>query len=152
MSLEILEKVKDFLIRAVKDESFRTQLMSEKVEEVKKVMTDSGYNFSQEEFETATIQILDLKESGEFHELSEEELVSAVGGWGKDFQWRKIVPKYPIFQPMYGIVIEPPEDEYPKPEPEPLPYPDPQPMYGIVIGPPIDIQPMYGVIKPPELI
>ncbi|MGD1704257.1 Nif11-like leader peptide family RiPP precursor [Dapis sp. BLCC M229] len=152
MSLEILEKVKDFLIRVVKDESFRTQLMSEKVEEVKKVMTDSGYNFSQEEFETATIQILDLKESGEFHELSEDELVSAVGGWRKDFGWKKIFPKYPIFQPMYGIVIEPPEDEYPKPEPEPLPYPDPQPMYGIVIGPPIDMQPMYGVIKPPELI
>ncbi|MGD1713667.1 Nif11-like leader peptide family natural product precursor [Dapis sp. BLCC M172] len=47
MSLEILEKVKDFLIKVVKDESFRTQLMSEKVEEVRKVMTDSGYNFSQ---------------------------------------------------------------------------------------------------------
>ncbi|MGD1805224.1 Nif11-like leader peptide family RiPP precursor [Dapis sp. BLCC M126] len=148
MSLEILEKVKDFLIRVVKDESFRTQLMSEKVEEVRKVMTDSGYNFSQEEFETASIQILDLKELGEFHELSEEELVSAVGGWGKDFWWRKRFPKDPIFQPMYGVVIQPP----PKPEPEPLPYPEPQLMYGIVISPPIDIQPMYGVIKPPELI
>jgi predicted ribosomally synthesized peptide with nif11-like leader len=146
MSLTILEKVKDFLIRLVKDESFRAQLMSEKVEEVRKVMADSGYNFSQEEFETAAIQILDLKESGEFHELSEEELVGAFGGI------TSISDR--VIQPLYGVIYWPPEG-HPKPRPRPWPRPkpiDPQPMYGIVIEP-IDspVQPMYGVIQPKEL-
>jgi len=130
MSLEILEKVKDFLIKFVKDESFRTQLMSHEVEAARKAMADSGYNFSQDEFETAALKILDLKESGEFHELTEEELVGAVGGLS--YAW--------------------PPQEYPKELPEPKPYPcpkpiDPQPMYGVIIKP-IDpiVQPMYGVI------
>jgi len=130
MSLEILEKVKDFLIKFVKDESFRAQLMSDEVEAVRKAMADSGYHFSQDEFETAAVKILDLKESGEFHELSEEELVGAVGGLS--YVW-------------------PPQD-YPKELPERKPYPwpkpiDPQPMYGVIIEP-IDpiAQPMYGVI------
>ncbi len=142
MSLTILEKVKEFLIRLVKDESFRTQLMSDKVEEVRKVMADSGYNFSQEEFETAAIKILDLKESGEFHELSEEELVGAFGGWAFS---------EPIVQPLYGVVIKPPEDGYPKPDPQPYPKPRPRP-FPCVCKPPIDIQPMYGVIQPRELL
>ncbi len=143
MSLEILEKVKDFLIRVVKDESFRTQLMNEKVEEVKKVMTDSGYNFSQEEFETATIQILDLKESGEFHELSEEELVSTVSGGFRKWNWHKWT--WPIdIQPAYGVVIEPIE-------PKPDPWPTPQPLYGVVIEP-IEAVAMYGVVISDDLI
>ncbi|BAY12285.1 Nif11-like leader peptide family RiPP precursor [Calothrix sp. NIES-2098] len=142
MSLEILEKVKEFLIRLVKDEDFRQQLMSEKIDEVKKFIADSGYNFSQEEFETATIKILELKELGEFHELTEQELLGAVGGFTKRY---KPLPEEPIAQPMYGIIIEPIGI-------------DPQPMYGIVIEPiepikPIDPQPMYGIIiSDPELL
>jgi len=134
MSLEILEKVKDFLIRLVKDESFRAQLMSEKVEEVRKVMADSSYNFSQEEFETAAIQILDLKESGEFHELSEEELVGAVGGlttnkiyWQRPCKWCP-KPKPIDPQPLYGVVIEPIEPI------DPIKPPIIQPMYGVIVA------------------
>jgi predicted ribosomally synthesized peptide with nif11-like leader len=145
MSLTILEKVKEFLIKLVKDESFRTQLMSDKVEEVRKVMADSGYNFSQEEFETAAIQILDLKELGEFHELSEEELLGAFGGLSE------LTISEPIVQPLYGVVIRPPEDGYPKPDPKPYPKPRPRP-FPCVCKPPIDIQPMYGVIEPTELL
>ncbi|MEC4813248.1 MAG: Nif11-like leader peptide family RiPP precursor [Scytonema sp. PMC 1069.18] len=141
MSLEILEKVKDFLIKLVKDEAFRTQLMSEKVEDVKKALEDSGYRFSQKEFETAAIKILELKESGEFNDLSEEELVGAFGGItgiGDRF-----------VQPLYGVIYWPPE-EYPIPFPKPRPKPiDIQPMYGVVIDPPL--QPLYGVITPTEL-
>ncbi|WP_375473841.1 Nif11-like leader peptide family natural product precursor [uncultured Nostoc sp.] len=48
MSLEILEKVKRFIIRLVKDEAFRAQLMSDQIDEVIKVMEEGGYNFSQE--------------------------------------------------------------------------------------------------------
>ena len=125
MSVEILEQVKNFLVRLVKDEAFRLQLMSEKVEEVKRLMTDGGYNFSQEEFETAAIKILELKELGHFEDLSEEELVGAVGGLR--YHW---FPKdYPAYPP------------YPRPFPKPI---DPQPLYGVVIDPPV--QAMYGVI------
>jgi predicted ribosomally synthesized peptide with nif11-like leader len=129
MSLEIFEKVKDFLIKLVKDEAFRSQLMSEKAEEVKKTLENGGYNFSQEEFETAAIQILELKESGDFDELSEEELVGAFGGI------TSISDR--VIQPLYGVIYWPPEG-HPKPRPRPWPKPipiDPQPLYGIVIDP-----------------
>ncbi|MEJ6484838.1 Nif11 family protein [Nostoc punctiforme UO1] len=143
MSLAIFEKVKEFLIRIVKDEAFRSQLMSEKAEEVKKALENGGYNFSQKEFETAAIQILELKELGEFHDLSEEELVGAFGGLTSMSDR--------IAQPLYGVIYWPPEEEYPKPTPKPWPI-DPQPMYGIVIDP-LDppLQPMYGVVIPAEL-
>jgi predicted ribosomally synthesized peptide with nif11-like leader len=143
MSREILEKVKGFLIQLVKDESFRTQLMSEKIEEVKKVMADSGYNFSQDEFEKATIKILELKELGQFQDLTEDELVGAVGG---------LTTESPIFQPLYGVIIDPPEGVHPKPRPFPLPYPRPRPRPCICKKPPIDVQPMYGVIRPTEYL
>lgn len=136
MSLDILEKVKKFLVRIVKDEDFRTQLMSDQIDEVKKVMADGGYNFSQEEFETAAIQILELKESGEFADLSEEELVGAFGGLRiKDER---------VIQPLYGVIYWPP-----KPWPRPKPWPQPQPLYGIVLDPPV--QALYGVVVPREV-
>ncbi len=134
MSLEIFEKVKDFLVKLVKDEAFRSQLMSEKAEEVKNALENGGYNFSQQEFETAAITILELKELGEFHELSEEELVGALGGISR------INDR--VIQPMYGVIYWPPKG-YPKGI---KPKPDPQPMYGIVIEPPV--QALYGVVAP----
>lgn len=139
MSLEIFEKVKDFLVKLVKDEAFRNQLMSEKAEEVKNALENGGYNFSQQEFETAAITILELKELGEFHELSEEELVGVLGGI------TSINDR--VIQPLYGVIYWPPKG-YPKPGIKPKPI-DPQPMYGIVIDPPI--QAMYGVVAPSEL-
>ncbi|KAF3888917.1 MULTISPECIES: Nif11-like leader peptide family RiPP precursor [Nostocales] len=139
MSLEIFEKVKDFLVKLVKDEAFRTQLMSGKAEEVKKALENGGYNFSQQEFETAAIQILELKELGEFHELSEEELVGAFGGI------TSINDR--VIQPLYGVIYWPPKGCL-KPCIKPKPI-DPQPMYGIVIDPPV--QALYGVVAPSEL-
>ncbi len=142
MSLAIFEKVKEFLIRIVKDETFRNQLMSEKVEEVKKALENGGYNFSQAEFETAAIKILELKEQGEFQDLSEEELVGAFGGLTRNNDL--------IVQPLYGVIYWPP-DKHPKPWPKPRPI-DPQPLYGIVISPIYQpVQPLYGVVIPQEL-
>jgi predicted ribosomally synthesized peptide with nif11-like leader len=139
VSLEIFEKVKDFLVQLVKDDAFRTQLMSEKAEEVKKALENGGYNFSQQEFETAAISILELKELGEFHELSEEELVGALGGISRI--------KDTLIQPLYGVIYWPPKG-YPKPGIKPKPI-DPQPMYGIVIDPPV--QALYGAVVQSEL-
>ncbi|MDJ0735961.1 MAG: Nif11-like leader peptide family natural product precursor [Nostocaceae cyanobacterium] len=135
MSLEILGKVKEFLTKIVKDENFRTELTNKTRDEVKKVMADGGYNFSKEEFETAALQILELKEQGEFHELTEEELVGAVGG----------LTKLTIIDavPMYGIppiwdIWNPIIEEYPKPkeeEPKPCkPWMCYQAMYGASIS------------------
>ncbi|MEH2000528.1 MAG: Nif11-like leader peptide family RiPP precursor [Nostoc sp.] len=135
MSLAIFEKVKEFLIRLVKDEAFRTQLMSDQIDEVIKVMEKGGYNFSQEEFETASIKILELKELGQFEDLSEEELVGAFGGLTS-------TPDR-VLQPLYGVVvlphegsIKPPIKWIPRPRPKPWPQPiviHPQPVYGVVV-------------------
>ncbi|MDJ0796785.1 MAG: Nif11-like leader peptide family natural product precursor [Calothrix sp. MO_167.B12] len=138
MSNNIVEKVKDFLVRLVKDESFRAKLTNKKIEEVRKVMAESGYTFSQNEFEKAAIKILEFKELGEFHDLTEEELVGAVGGLTKDQL------SYDIeIQPMYGIIIWPPKDEEPKPDCKPwMCY---QAMYGVVVH---DLELSEGVIHP----
>ena len=134
MSLAIFDKVKEFIIRIVKDEDFRTQLMSDKIDEVIKLMEEGGYDFSQEEFETASIKILELKELGQFDNLSEEELVGAFGGLTST--------NIPIAQPLYGIVVSPPEECVKPPikwipRPLPKPFPQPQPMYGIILNPTI---------------
>jgi len=131
MSLEIFEKVKEFLVRLIKDQDFRAQLQTETIDEFRKVMQDSGYNFSQEEFETATIKILELKELGGFHELSEEELVGVVGGY---------VGKHPTIQPMYGVVISP----HPKPCPKSCLKPCPKPIVKLPLNQPI--QAVYGAV------
>lgn len=140
---EILEKVKDFLVKLVKDEAFRTKVMSGKVEDAGKFLQETGYNFSQEEFEIAAIKILELKELGEFNELSEAELVGVVGGIAR------IAPEEGV-QPTYEITY-PPFKWYPKPWPRPLPKPLPQPHYGIIISP-LDppVQALYGVIVSPD--
>jgi predicted ribosomally synthesized peptide with nif11-like leader len=145
MSLEIFEKFKDFLIRLVKDEAFRSQLMSDKVEEVRKALEDGGYNFSQEEFETSAIKILELKESGEFDELSEEELLGAFGGI------TSIATEASIIDWNSKGRLKPLPRPFPKPWPKPCLKPCAQPMYGIIVSP-IDppIQAMYGVIVSPS--
>ncbi len=155
MSLEIFEKVKDFLIRVVKDEEFRTQLMSDKVEEVRKAIADGGYNFSQEEFEAAAIKILELKELGQFDDLSEDELLGAVGGVTDT-----TANTSSLKLPWYPYPWRHPSPS-PTPIPSPTPVPGPQPLYGIVVGPsvpPVVIdpkppiaQPSYGVIITPAI-
>lgn len=137
MSLEILEKVKNFLIRLVKDEAFRTQLMSDKIDEVIKVMEEGGYNFSQEEFETASIKILELKESGLFEDLSEEELVGAFGGL--------TTTNNIVARPLYGCVVSPPEECVKPPTIKCIHKPYPQPLCGIIVKNP-PIQAVYGAV------
>jgi len=122
MSVGLLERVKEFLVRLVKDQAFRSQLENSTIDERNKFLQDAGYNFSKEEFETATIQVLDLKEQGKFTQLSEEELVAAVGGLVKN-------PPHP--QPLYGVVRKP----WPT---NPIDNPIVQPMYGVIA--PLDEQ------------
>lgn len=114
MSVNLFERLKEFLVRAVKDQSFRTQLDNGTVEERQQVLKEAGYIFSKEEFETAAIRVLESKERGEFNDLNEEELAGVLGGF--------VGGKYPIIQPMYGAILWPPKDWVP------------QPMYGVVVA------------------
>lgn len=134
MSFTILEKAKEFLVRLVKDETFRAQLMSEKAEEVRQVLEDGGYKFSQAEFETAAIKILELKDNGGFDELSEQELVGAIGG-----VTTLAVNNFEAIA-IYGSVIPwPPENGHPipptrpHPRPRPKPFPPVQALYGVIV-------------------
>ncbi|MDJ0796783.1 MAG: Nif11-like leader peptide family natural product precursor [Calothrix sp. MO_167.B12] len=133
MSKTIVEKVKDFLIRLVKDESFRIQLTNKKVEEVKKVLADSGYTFSQNEFEKAAIKILEFKELGEFHDLTEEELVGAVGGYYNVYANKDVDIDLDIDQD-FDVTID--LDKV-------IELPDDPGIYGIA---------MYGAVIPPDAI
>jgi len=101
MSVNLFETLKELLVRLVKDQSFRTELDKGTVEERQQILKSAGYIFSKEEFETAALHVLESKERGEFTELNEEELAGVLGGF--------VVEKYPIIQPMYGVVIWPPK-------------------------------------------
>ena len=122
MSVNLFERLKEFLVRLVKDQSFRTELDNSTVEERQEVLKSSGYIFSKEEFETAALHVLESKERGEFTELNEEELAGVLGGF--------VGGKYPIIQPLYGVVIGEPIDIAWPPKP-----PFPQPLYGVIIDP-----------------
>ena len=124
MSVSLFERLKEFLVRLVKDQSFRTELDNGTVEERQQILKSAGYIFSKEEFETAAIHVLESKERGEFTELNEEELAGVLGGF---------VRGELVIQPMYGVIVDPPEV---------------QPMYGVIVDPPY-AQPMYGVSIPP---
>jgi predicted ribosomally synthesized peptide with nif11-like leader len=152
-SIAILESVKDFLVKLVNDPTFALQLQSSSMDQQQQLMQEAGYTFSATEFEVAAIQILELQERDEWHELTDAELAGAVGGWMHRFsRW---TPREPVIQPLYGVMVDPPESTFPpprpRPNPRPLPNPTPQPMYGVVIEPPMTIQPMYGVVIYPDI-
>ena len=73
MSVNLFERLKELLVRLVKDQSFRTQLDNGTLEERQEVLKSSGYIFSKEEFETAALHVLESKERGELTEITEEE-------------------------------------------------------------------------------
>jgi predicted ribosomally synthesized peptide with nif11-like leader len=81
MSVNLFERLKEFLVRLVKDQSFRTELDNGTVEERQQILKSAGYLFSKEEFETAALHVLESKERGEFTELTEEELAGVLGGF-----------------------------------------------------------------------
>ncbi|NJO93528.1 MAG: Nif11-like leader peptide family natural product precursor [Hydrococcus sp. RM1_1_31] len=115
MSVKLLDKVKEFLVRLFKDQAFRDRLTNSSVEERNQYLESDGYSFTKEEFEAATLEVIESKERGEFNELSEEELTAVVGGYVGETSkvllpmygvpWWPIdkKPKLPIAQPMYGL-------------------------------------------------
>ncbi len=125
-----LENVRAFYERLANDEAFRTQMQAvESKDECNQVVKNAGFDFTQEEFEEYTTQLLEsnaaegelkdlgLLESnaaeGELKDLGEKELEAVFGG---------ILGK-PTIRPLYGVVVWPP-----------IKWPPiyPQPLYGIV--------------------
>ncbi len=118
MSVNLFERLKEFLVRLVKDQSFRIELDNGTGEERQQILKSAGYIFSKEEFETAAIHVLESKERGEFTELNEEELAGVLGGF--------VGGKYPFFQLIYGAVLWTQQVE--------ITPPYNQAIYGVIIG------------------
>ncbi|BAT55111.1 protein of unknown function nitrogen fixation [Nostoc sp. NIES-3756] len=97
------ENVRAFYERLANDEAFRTQMQQVKSkDECSQTVKAAGYDFTQEEFEEYTSQLLESDANdGELKDLSEQELEAVFGGTTTYF-------RKPIVQPLYGIVWEPP--------------------------------------------
>ncbi|MBW4615628.1 MAG: Nif11-like leader peptide family natural product precursor [Desmonostoc vinosum HA7617-LM4] len=77
-----LENVRAFYERLVNDEAFRTQVQSvTNPHEGSQIVKEAGYDFTQEEFEEYTTQILESNAGeGELRDVDEAELETVVGG------------------------------------------------------------------------
>jgi predicted ribosomally synthesized peptide with nif11-like leader len=94
-----LAKVQAFYERLATDEAFRTQIQGvESQEECRKLVKGSGYDFTQEEFEEYTAQLLEstVDEEG-IRDLNERELEAVFGGIS-----RLLLPGFPPIQ-LYGL-------------------------------------------------
>lgn len=91
-----LENVQAFYQRVAKDEAFRTQLgAANSQEEYSQIVQEAGYNFTEQEFEEFTAQLLEQTTAeGELQDLDEKELAAVLGGV-------KIRP--PFIVPIYGL-------------------------------------------------
>ena len=105
-----LENVRAFYERLANDERFRTQIQGVKTkEECSQIVKGAGYDFTSEEFEEFTAQVLESgTNDGELQDLDEKQLAAVFGGiavqplYGVPRLPTKWPPIYP--QPMYGIV------------------------------------------------
>ncbi|ACK66690.1 protein of unknown function nitrogen fixation [Rippkaea orientalis PCC 8801] len=108
-----LVDVKSFYQRLAKDEAFRTQLQEvTSKEECSQLVQASGYNFTQEEFESYTSELLESSlNEGDLQDLNEKELEAVFGGASSRIGRGKIQPLYGVIwppeyvQPLYGVVI-----------------------------------------------
>ncbi|MCF2152108.1 Nif11-like leader peptide family natural product precursor [Desmonostoc muscorum LEGE 12446] len=76
-----LEHVKAFYERLAADEAFYKQLQGTKSKvECSQVVKDAGYDFTEQEFEKYTSQLLRLNTSDELREMNEKELKAVFGG------------------------------------------------------------------------
>ncbi|MDJ0658007.1 MAG: Nif11-like leader peptide family natural product precursor [Crocosphaera sp.] len=97
-----LENVKAFYQRLAQDEQFRSELSKVKSKaECSQLVQQAGYNFTQEEFENYTSELLESSfNQGELNNVNEKELEAVFGGAIKPY----IPPElWPIKLPAYGI-------------------------------------------------
>lgn len=87
-----IESAKAFYQRVTTDEAFQTQLQSAASEERTVIIQEAGYDFTPEEWETATAQVLEAAEIN--RELNDVELEAIAGGVS-------ILPVVPV----YGVAL-----------------------------------------------
>jgi predicted ribosomally synthesized peptide with nif11-like leader len=98
--MSIFNNVKEFLVRIVKDDEFRTSVEAQPTPaERSKLLKESGYTFTPSEFDSVSIKILELAEQGLFTELNDQELVAVMGGREKCTEECMV--------PVYGVPIPP---------------------------------------------
>jgi predicted ribosomally synthesized peptide with nif11-like leader len=101
-----LANVKAFYQRLANDETFRSQIQGVKSkEECSRIVRAAGYNFTQQEYEEYTAQLLESDPTdSELKDLSEQELEAVFGGASyliNDGGLRPF-PDHPYL--MYGVV------------------------------------------------
>ncbi|MDZ8262446.1 Nif11-like leader peptide family natural product precursor [Nostoc sp. ChiQUE01b] len=77
-----VENVQAFYARLASDEAFRNQMQGvTSKDECSQLVKGAGYDFTQEEFEEYTAQLLESEAAeGELQDLGEKELEAVVGG------------------------------------------------------------------------
>ncbi|MEH1838994.1 MAG: Nif11-like leader peptide family natural product precursor [Nostoc sp.] len=102
-----LENVQAFYAKLANDEAFRTQIQGVKSkEECSQKVKAAGYNFTQDEFEEYTTQLLESTAGDdELKDLNEEELEAVFGGASS-------ITGKPIIRPLplYGVIVSEPID------------------------------------------
>jgi predicted ribosomally synthesized peptide with nif11-like leader len=80
--MSAFDKIKELLVRIVKDDKFRTSVESQPTPEDRyQLLKESGYSFTQSELDSASIKILELAEKSLFNDLNDNELVAVMGGF-----------------------------------------------------------------------
>ncbi|VEP18557.1 Nif11-like leader peptide family natural product [Hyella patelloides LEGE 07179] len=94
-----IANVEAFYKRLAVDEAFRSKIQKAgSKQKCRQIVREAGYDFTQEEFEAFTSQLLDSNTEVNLGELSEIELEAAVGGINALFQENRI-----NFVPPYGL-------------------------------------------------
>lgn len=117
-----IENVQAFYAKLANDEAFRAQIQGVKSkDECSQVVKSAGYDFTQDEFEEYTAQLLESTAGeGELKDLNEKELEAVFGGASS------IIGKSSILlRQLYGLPVWQPTDYVHKP-------PVSQPLYGTV--------------------
>lgn len=101
-----LKNVQAFYKRLATDEAFHTQIQGVKNQtKCSQIVKAAGYDFTRQEYEEYTAQLLELETNeGELKELEEKELEAVLGGASTLLGIRLYVqPKYGVVQPDFEL-------------------------------------------------
>jgi hypothetical protein len=125
MSVNLLQKVKEFFVRLTQDQAFRIQQATSSIEEnaVKdgmdfcqvedyKFLQEAANSFLMEELEQAVIELLESQQREEWDELGEKEVVKVISELlMKEFPGVIVNPVHEVIHPP--MVIKPIEQPMP---------------------------------------
>ncbi|NEQ77474.1 MAG: Nif11-like leader peptide family natural product precursor [Okeania sp. SIO2C9] len=104
-----LENVQAFYERIADDKEFLAELQAtETQEEGKKILEEAGYDFTSEELEEYTSQVLESgnTEDSVLEDLNEEQMTAVFGGLQIVPMPLYGIPWWPPIYPTYGVVLD----------------------------------------------